>query len=183
MKQIYFLRHGESKAQTEEQFSFDADLSKRGVKQSELSGELLKDIPFDIAFISPLRRARQTFEVAKLTAASNIFEVNLIEEMPPESYQTLLPYEALPDYGMIKSIDQWLMPLETRAAAFIEMIKEYRDGKYLIVAHQGTINELLKQLLQVTENNASFYSDNCGCSKIIINEEGKIILLYLNRKK
>ena len=41
----------------------DIPLAEAGVRLAEATGKALKDVPFDICFTSPLKRARQTAEL------------------------------------------------------------------------------------------------------------------------
>ena len=50
---IYYVRHGDPN------YVFDT-LTKLGRKQAEQASQVLKDIPFDVVFSSPVKRAKQT---------------------------------------------------------------------------------------------------------------------------
>lgn len=62
---FYIIRHGvtEWNAQFRIQGAADIPLAPEGIRLAELTGEALKEIPFDICFTSPLSRARQTAEL------------------------------------------------------------------------------------------------------------------------
>lgn len=61
---IYIVRHGltEWNKLKKLQGAADVPLAKEGILLAEKTGEALKDVKFDICFISPLSRARQTAE-------------------------------------------------------------------------------------------------------------------------
>jgi len=167
-------------AQTGEQYSFDADLSDFGRQQAQVVEEALGTVVFDRAYISPLRRARQTFEESNLTAEKNFFDIRLIELLPRESYESILPYEKLPDYAKVIFNDQWLEPLRERVKSFCDDLKKAASGNYLVIAHMGVISALLSLLTAENGFGDYYMINNCSWSQIMIDEEscsGKLIHL------
>lgn len=59
---LYIMRHGETEWNVRRLYQGHSDipLNENGVALAEITGRGLRDIPFDLAFTSPLRRARQT---------------------------------------------------------------------------------------------------------------------------
>ena len=186
MKRIWLVRHGESKAQTMEQYSFDADLSDWGVAQAKSLQQALneKNLTFREVHISPLRRARQTFEAldidkniseAKLTKC--FFDIRLIEEMSATSYQTLLPYETLPNYATVINEEEWLDPLNERIKKFCDNLVMNEDlcGDILIVCHMGVLSHLVRKFQSYcASSNESldyYYFHNCSFSILEITDD------------
>lgn len=68
MKKLVLLRHGESVWNKENRFTgwTDVDLSKRGIREAEKAGDILRSegYVFDIAFTSFLKRAIRTLWIA-----------------------------------------------------------------------------------------------------------------------
>lgn len=66
MKQLYFVRHGETEwnAISRMQGQWNSDLSERGLAQAEVHGQLLAGLQIDAVYASPLGRTRQTAEIA-----------------------------------------------------------------------------------------------------------------------
>lgn len=62
---LYALRHGETSWNVQRRFQGQSDipLNDKGILLAELTGEGLANVPFDLAFTSPLCRARQTAEL------------------------------------------------------------------------------------------------------------------------
>ncbi len=62
---FYIVRHGVTQwnALKKVQGAADIPLAEAGVRLAEATGRALKDVPFDICFTSPLKRARQTAEL------------------------------------------------------------------------------------------------------------------------
>jgi broad specificity phosphatase PhoE len=62
MKRIYIVRHGQTyiNRYNKMQGWCDTPLTKKGISEAEQAGEALKDVPFDIALSSDLKRASDT---------------------------------------------------------------------------------------------------------------------------
>ena len=56
---IYLIRHGETEWNTRHllQGATDIPLNQNGVEVARITAEALKDVPFDVVFTSPLKRA------------------------------------------------------------------------------------------------------------------------------
>ena len=66
-KNIYLIRHAQSQFNLDKtNKTQDCEITNIGIDQSISLGKELNTIQFDIVFISPLRRAIQTFQYAKL---------------------------------------------------------------------------------------------------------------------
>ena len=59
---FYIIRHGvtEWNALKKVQGAVDIPLAPEGIRLAKITGEALKDVPFDICFTSPLKRAEET---------------------------------------------------------------------------------------------------------------------------
>ena len=62
---LYIIRHGETSwnVQRRLQGASDTDLNENGITLAKRTGEALKEIPFDLCFTSPLKRAKMTAEL------------------------------------------------------------------------------------------------------------------------
>lgn len=62
---LYVVRHGITlwNAKKKVQGAADIPLAEEGIRLARLTGEALKEVPFDVCFTSPLVRARQTAEL------------------------------------------------------------------------------------------------------------------------
>lgn len=62
---LYIIRHGETawNAVRKIQGAVDIPLNENGIKLAKITGERLKDVPFDVAISSPLQRAYKTAEL------------------------------------------------------------------------------------------------------------------------
>lgn len=63
---LYIMRHGETdwNRQGRLQGQTDIPLNENGIRLARITGESLRTVPFDLAITSPLKRARQTAELA-----------------------------------------------------------------------------------------------------------------------
>ena len=64
---IYLIRHGETDWNLQQllQGSADIPLNQNGLELARVTAQGLKDVPFDLIYTSPLKRARQTAEILK----------------------------------------------------------------------------------------------------------------------
>lgn len=148
MKKVYLLRHGESKAQLGEELSFDSELSKNGIKQSKKLKKILPSISFDIIFVSPLKRARQTFEHTGVAREKVHFDSRLAEMLPSESYSSILPYQKNFGYGKPDIHDAWHIDPIDRMADFIDDLYKIKAKTILVVGHAVAMSNMLNIFLQ-----------------------------------
>ena len=182
-KLIYLLRHEESKAQTEEELSFDAELSEKGRQNSFLIQEKFNGVFFDKVFVSPLKRARETYEIAEIAKnrlrTSHIenqikFDARLIEAMPKGSYDAILPYKC---EEKIVNSDAWNKDIKVNLENFICDLRKDNFKTCLIIGHNGFFNLMLKYILGVQDINykTAFENycriDNGSFSLIAIDDE------------
>ncbi len=188
MKTLFLIRHAESKAQTEEEYSFDANLSDKGIKQSRRLGNSLTGIDFDVSFLSPLRRTRQTFEFANFAKEQVIFDSRLVEALQSGGYKsTILPYEYI-NYGQQDIHNAWENQISQNVKDFICDLRKIKAKKVLVISHGGFLSLLCKHITSqgnISNNPYENYCrmDNCGMSQIFISETDckKDELLYWNR--
>jgi broad specificity phosphatase PhoE len=147
IKKIWLLRHAESKAQTEEEYGFDTGLSERGAKQAGRLKEVFNNIKFDKIYISPLRRARETFELSGIIGGNIEFDSRIVEELPGNAYSSLLPYPPLPEYGTADIHNAWLMDSRQRAICFLNELHTIKARHVLVLSHGGFFNHLLAAFL------------------------------------
>ena len=86
---LYIVRHGETdwnKARRVQGFS-DIPLNEYGRHLARETAEGMKDIPFDLAYTSPLIRARETAEIILAGREIPLIESNGIKEMGFGEYE------------------------------------------------------------------------------------------------
>jgi broad specificity phosphatase PhoE len=164
IKKIWLLRHAESKAQTEEEYGFDTGLSRRGEKQAERLRKVFNKSIFDKIYISPLKRARETFERSGVKCGNIEFDSRIVEELPGDAYSAILPYPALPGYGKADSHDAWLINARQRARCFLNELHTIKERHILVLSHSGFFNHLLTLFLPEHEIESSEKFKYCRIS-------------------
>lgn len=148
MIHIYFTRHGQTDWNKERKIQghIDIPLNEEGIRQAKELHDKLKDIKIDIAFCSPLQRAKDTALIALKDKDITIIEEPLLIE---EYYGDLegAPRDNNPIY--IKQRNSYFkryphgesyLDVYHRVATFFEKLKKEYDGRVnnvLIVAHGG----------------------------------------------
>lgn len=86
---LYIIRHGETDWNKERrmQGSADIELNEYGRKLAFITKEALKDIPFDIAYTSPLKRASETAKIILEGRDIPLYKDKRIEEMNFGKYE------------------------------------------------------------------------------------------------
>lgn len=94
MNRLYWVRHGENRANITKEFSsriVDYSLTSRGVLQAQQTGEYFRNVPIDAIFSSPLKRAVETAEAiaqpkrmtVQIMDAFREIDVGKMELLPP----------------------------------------------------------------------------------------------------
>lgn len=188
MKKIWLVRHAESTAQTEEEYGYDTGLSVGGRMQALSLLAPLGKMEFDEVFLSPLKRARETFEVSGLPKGNVKFDSRIIELMPPELYSEIFPYEKLPDYGEPDTANAWLDIPEIRVNSFLKNLYSTEAENILVFSHSGCLSMLLNLFLAGSDASNKRASDfklcvmeNAAISAFTISENRREeILLFWN---
>ncbi len=148
--ELYTIRHAQSTAQTGEGEWLDPDLSAFGERQAAAAAGFFTDKAFDLALISPLRRARRTFELSSPTVEVARFDSRLVEctldRGPGYDYRAVLPYET-PDTAEPDTADMWTEPAGRRIASLLETLRQHSAERVLLVAHTGILNVLRSHLV------------------------------------
>ena len=78
---LYLIRHGQSIYNLENRFTGwkDVELTGLGEKQAREAGNMLKTIKFDVAFVSVLKRAKDTLSI--LLGCNNNSCTNIVENI------------------------------------------------------------------------------------------------------
>lgn len=152
---IYVVRHGKTDWNTVKRLQgrSDTDLNQEGIEAAIRTGEALKDIPFDIAFTSPLKRAKETAELILQSRQVPVIEDERIIEISFGEYEGLISdpkhYE-IPDKEFRNFFEhpenyhtppggESLTELGERTKDFMEDIMSRKElsGKTILVASHG----------------------------------------------
>lgn len=160
---LYFVRHGESEANTghiisnrESPFS----LTERGREQARTLADRLKGIPFKTVFSSPVLRARETADILskafhltyQVTEALREYDCGILEDKSDEESWRLHRhyydewtlrhnYSSKPEGG------ECFFDIRDRFLPFIESLKPQGDDHLLLVGHGGLFHLMLPLLL------------------------------------
>lgn len=182
---LYLIRHGETDWNTVKrlQGATDIPLNENGEKLARITGEGMRDIPLDLIFTSPLKRAYRTAELIRGERKIPIVEETRIREICFGDYEGLVSRSEGysipdPDFKFFftktecyrtppngESIDALL----ERTGDFLEDLKgrkDLQDKTILISSHGAAVRALLSNIEKC--DIAHFWGkgvhNNCGVS-------------------
>ena len=188
---IYLVRHGETDWNQAGRLQGQTDiaLNAQGLEQAREAAERLKEVPFEIAFCSPLIRAKRTAETIigdrkiTLTTDERLRELNFgpwegvdIRSIKDAASQPFTnPGSYIPPVGA-ESFAQ----LYKRSGEFVDQVLLPLEGTYetvLVVAHGGVNRSILNPVLNIPVDD--FWRVHMGnCATAILDcTDGKPSLL------
>lgn len=181
---VIFIRHGETSENKGGIYgSPDTSLSKRGKEQIHRASKLLKDISFDVVYISPLKRTIETSNILGLEGIlePRVKEINfgIFEGKTYEEIKRDFPEETDAwtndhiNYRIPKG--ESLMDLYKRTSNFLEEVVE-EDRDVIVVTHEGVIKCALCWVFDNVEHFFRFKVDNGSITTITINDGYKYIV-------
>ena len=188
---IYLVRHGETDWNQAGllQGQTDIALNVQGLEQAREAAERLKEVPFEIAFCSPLIRAKRTAETIiddrkiTLTTDERLRELNFgpwegvdirtIKDAASQPFTN--PGSYIPPEGA-ESFAQ----LYKRSGEFVDQVLLPLEGTYetvLVVAHGGVNRSILNPILNIPVDD--FWRMHMGnCATAILDcTDGKLSML------
>ena len=183
---LYLVRHGETSWNKEGRLQgrTDIGLNEEGRKVAEWTCEGLKDVEFEIAFTSPLKRARQTAELILKGRNIPIIDEDRLIEFSFGTYEGTYKttwddnmknfFRKTEDYvpteggepveEVLKRVDEFLQELIH--------IPEYKDSTILISTHGAALNAILTN---IRKNPVSKFWEgglhkNCGISIVEVRD-------------
>lgn len=189
---IYMMRHGETDWNTQHLFQgrTDIPLNENGRKVAEWTRDGLKDVPFDVAFCSPLRRAKETAQIilegrdVKLIEDERIIEMGFGEyeatsmRNTDEELEIFFKHpEAYVDKKGIEPFEEVL----ARAQNFLDELtanSEYQDSTILVATHGAMLRGLIGAFRGYTVKDfwKGGIHKNCGMTIVEVRGKGKKIL-------
>ena len=188
---IYLVRHGETDWNQAGllQGQTDIALNAQGLEQAREAAERLKEVPFELAFCSPLIRAKRTAETIigdrkiNLTTDERLRELNFgpwegvdirtIKDAASQPFTN--PGSYIPPEGA-ESFAQ----LYKRSGEFVDQVLLPLEGTYetvLVVAHGGVNRSILNPVLNIPVDD--FWRMHMGnCATAILDcTDGKLSML------
>lgn len=193
---IYLIRHGETDWNLEQrlQGATDIPLNENGLELARETAQGLKEVPFDLIYTSPLKRAKQTAEILRGERDIPLIEEPRIREICfgiYEGYCCSREHYTIPDPAFMnffvdpgnyippeggESIEQ----LCRRTTDFLHEIAynaDYADKTILVSSHGAAVKGLLSSLT-VTDRK-DFWNGgvhkNCGVTILDV-EGGRITI-------
>ena len=188
---IYLVRHGETDWNQAGllQGQTDIALNAQGLEQAREAAERLKEVPFEIAFCSPLIRAKRTAETIigdrkiTLTTDERLRELNFgpwegvdirtIKDAASQPFTN--PGSYIPPEGA-ESFAQ----LYKRSGEFVDQVLLPLEGTYetvLVVAHGGVNRSILNPVLNIhVDDFWRMHMGNCATA-ILDCTDGKLSML------
>ena len=201
MMKLYFIRHGETDWNIVKrlQGATDIPLNENGEALARETAEGLKDIPFDMIFTSPLKRAYRTAEIVKGNRDIPLIIEERIREICFGDYEGLISKTegySIPDPDFkffFTKTDCYKTPPNGEAIAtllertndFLEELKKREDLKdktILVSTHGAAVRALLSNIEHC--DIAHFWGEgvhkNCGvtCVELI---DGEFQILWENK--
>lgn len=162
MLSFYFVRHGESEANSEYSVSLDnVELTKLGENQAREVANMLKDKDIQIILASPLPRAQQTAQV--ISEELRGVEIETIENLKERnlgSYKGQPRPEAKNYFYDINDDEvesqEELIIRSVKVLEEIKLIVEQTEGKVLVVAH-GILGFFMRNIAEGRNDYNDFY--------------------------
>ncbi len=196
MLELILLRHGETDSNLQGTYVgwTDISLNKKGVLQAEAAAERLAGHRIDRIFSSPLKRA---FETAMIVNGNFNLPIEKVDELKERNFgiwENLMYREIQERYpdecaAWTKDWLNYCIPGGESAAdafrrniRFVDaLVQGNASGTFLIVTHLGCIRTIITYLLGMKiEDIWRFSIDNCGITKIMINDEKYAYMTLMN---
>lgn len=171
MASLALVRHGESTWNARDIWTGwkNPPLSQKGLEEARQAGKLLKDIKFDLAYISSLIRAKQTLEEIEKVLGVNLvtFENSALNERDYGDYTGKNKWEVKrqlgeEDFQKLRRGWNWPVPngetlkdVYERTVPYYqqEILPKLAEGKnVLISAHGNSLRALVKYLDGLTDS-------------------------------
>jgi broad specificity phosphatase PhoE len=188
---LYLVRHGENPANITKEFSYkrvDYSLTPKGVLQAEQTAELLKKMPLDAIYSSPLKRAHETAQsIARphqlpVTIIEGFREINVgdLEQMPPAEAAWRWHDEIIAAWGAGKlettfpGGENFLELVERLHHGLLEVTRERKNQRIVIAAHGGCITALVHYFCpDASEKLTHADMHNCAITEIELITNGE----------
>ena len=198
---IYIIRHGETEWNNlrKLQGRSDTELNEVGIRLAEITAEALKDIPFNIAYTSPLKRAYKTAEIIVGDRHIPLIPDERIQEVSFGAYEGLgcskdnyeIPdpefeyFFQAPEKYVAKNGAESIEDLCKRTTEFLREITsnpELEDKTVLIATHGAALKGLLSSV--GNKEKKDFWGmgvhRNCAVTELE-SHQGEITLIEENR--
>lgn len=196
---IYYVRHGENKANITHEFSHrivDYSLTERGTRQAIATARILEGKGICKLFSSPLKRATETAKIIgynlKLEneTVEEFREVNVgsLEGQPPTESNWTLYYKIMQDWseGRVNSRfpggENFLEMTSRAKQGLLKVVRSSGECQdVVVVGHGGILLAVLPQICENSKNYDLHDLENCSISILDLKEvengilKGKVV--------
>lgn len=198
---LYIIRHGETEWNTKRKLQgrSDTELNEVGIKLAEITAKAFADVPFDIAYTSPLKRAYKTAEIMVGNRNIPIIADERIQEVSFGAYEGLgcskANYEIpdpefenffqAPEKYVARNGAESIEDLCKRTTEFLKEITsnpELEDKTVLIATHGAALKGILSSIGNKTKKDfwGMGVHRNCAVTELE-SRHGEIRLIEENR--
>ncbi len=184
VKELFFLRHGDTGFQGRYIGTTDVPLTKGGKEQVRKTGTVLQEQGIAKIVCSPLLRCQQTLEIVNLPCTSQLSE--LLREVDfgrweGKSFAEIVQSDQNLVDSWVKEPENFSFPggeslaaFQKRIATFKTELEKMGEDKILVIAHGGIIRHLLCLLLGLDSNKYLIFDvmPGCFCSVRLFAEGG-----------
>jgi broad specificity phosphatase PhoE len=184
------IRHGNTAWNVDEIFRgrADVELNESGIKQAELLAKYLEDVPLEVVYSSPLKRALKTAEIIAGPRGVGVRpSQELIDfdygEWQGISHDTVKDrYRALYEKWLTKphlvkiTKGESLNDVKKRAVSLVNQVTSRHQGIVALVSHRVILKVIICTLLGL--DNSHFWNikvDTCGITTFIYKGESFIL--------
>ena len=190
MTKLMLIRHGNTAWNVDEIFRgrADVELNESGIKQAELLAKYLEDVPLEVVYSSPLKRALKTAEIIAGPRGVGVRpSQELIDfdygEWQGISHDTVKDrYRALYEKWLTKphlvkmTKGESLNDVKKRAVSLVNQGTSRHQGIVALVSHRVILKVIICTLLGL--DNSHFWNikvDTCGITTFIYKGESFIL--------
>lgn len=185
---LYFVRHGESEANTRHIISNREStfhLTAKGRQQAEALAGKLRGIPFSAMFSSPVLRARETTEILsaalgipyQVTEALREYDCGILEEKSDEQswgyhnqyYEDWVlrgQYTNKPEDG------ECFLDIQNRFVPFIDSLTQGNEDKNILLVGHGGLFTLMLPLVLTNIDHAFTTTRGLGNAEYVLARQG-----------
>ena len=172
-KKVFLLRHGLTDYNGLYIGSSDVGLAEEGKVQVSLTGQILKQKKIQKIFCSPMRRCRDTFSLLKFDIdcqfSDDLREIDF-GRWEKKSFEDIKDVDknivadwARDGEGFCFPAGESILHFNERVKIFSQALLNVPEKEILIIAHGGTIRQLLCIFLQIASEKKMIFSIEPGC--------------------
>lgn len=194
---LYIVRHGATDENGQKIFQgiLNSDLTSEGLRQTELLGEYFKDIPIDVAYTSPLHRAKRAMDgILKYhpdIPAAEIYDLHEIigGELQGLDFDTcnklydniMDTFENNPSEFAAPGGESMIEVYDRMTKTIMDLVKDNRGKTIVISSHATAIQTFLNYAEGFPKEKMHYeFVPNGAVSKFTFDDDWDIHIDYIN---